>query len=157
MQCFSPVAKDLSSRNIDLEYKIQLGGKINRSPSTSEETTTSLGFEVEGEDGTRTGRSVRQEGERLEKVEGTHPVSSSRVWQSQSKTQEKTQLGPSQASWLDRGLSFALDSGSELGRAHGWQVGLGLDYRVDLSPVSLISLFFMDRALLFLAASRPRI
>ena len=87
-------------------------------------------FEVEGEDDTRVGRSVRLEGEGLGKADGTRHVSSGRVWQSQSKTQEKTQLGP------DRGSGSALESGRELGRAQGWLVGLGLDYRVDLSLVS---------------------
>ena len=98
---FSPIVEDLSGRNINLGYKIQLGRKINRSPSTSKETTTSLGFEVGGEDGTRARRSMRPEGERLDKAEGTRSVSSGRVRQSQSKTQKKTQLGPGQASGPD--------------------------------------------------------
>ena len=136
VQCFSPIAEDLPSRNIDLGYNIQWGGKINRSPRTSEETTTGLGFKVEGEDGTRVRRSMRPEGEGLRKADGTRPVSLGRVRQSQSKTQEKTQLESRQASGPDRGSGSALDSGRELGLAQGWLVSLGLDYRVDLGLVS---------------------
>ena len=76
VQCYSPAAEDLSGINDDLEYKIQLGRKINRSPNTSKETTTGLGFEVEGEDGTCVGRSVRPEVERSGKDERTRPISS---------------------------------------------------------------------------------
>ena len=90
MQCFCLVAEDLPGRNIDFGYNILGGGGVNRSPRTSVKTTTGLGFEVEGEDDTHVGRNVRPEGEGLGKVDRTRPVSSGRVRQSQSKTQDKT-------------------------------------------------------------------
>ena len=132
VQCFCPTAVDLPGRNTDLGYHIQGGGEINRLPRTSEKVTTGLGFEAEGEDDTLVGRSVRPEGEGLGKADGTRPVSSGKVWQSHSKTQEEKQPGPGQAYGSDRGSGPIL----ELGRAHGWLPGLGLDYRVALSPVS---------------------
>ena len=80
MQCHNPVLEDLSGISNNLGYKVQVGRKIIRSPNTSEEITSGIGFEAEGEGDTRTGRRVRPDGERQGKEEGTCPVSSGSVW-----------------------------------------------------------------------------
>ena len=46
------------------------------------------------------------------------------------------QLGPGQVLESDCGSGPALDSSQELDQSYGWLSGLGLDYRVALSPVS---------------------
>ena len=63
---------------------------------------------------------MRPEVERLGKAEGTRPVSSGRVRQTQSKSQEKMQLGSSQANKVDRGSGSAFDVDRELGQVQGW-------------------------------------
>ena len=95
-----------------------------------------LGFEAKGEDDTRVARSVRSEGDRLGKVDGTRSVSLGRVHHPHFETQEEKQPDSCQVLGLDRGSGPDLDSSRDLGGPLGWISGLGLDYRVALCPVS---------------------
>ena len=111
MQSYIPAVDDLYGRDNDLEYKTQFGRELKpifRSPNTPGETTTNLGLEVEGDDVTRAGRSVRPEVESLGRFEGTRLVSSGRVRQTHPKPQEKVHLGLGQACRADRrsGLAY---------------------------------------------------
>ena len=79
MQSSIPAVDGFSGGYNDIEYKTQLGREIKpilRSPYIPVETSTSLGLEVEGDDVTRAGRSVRPEVKSLGKIEGTRPISS---------------------------------------------------------------------------------
>ena len=93
-----------------------------------------LGFEAEGEDDTRVGRSVRSEGDGLGKADGTRSVSLGKVRHPLFETQEEKQPGSGQVLGSDRGSSPDLDSSRELGRTLGRIPGLGLDFRVALCP-----------------------
>ena len=89
MQSFSPTVDGFSGEDNDLGYKTQLGREIKpifRSPNIPGETSTSSGLEVQGDNVTHVGRSVRPEVESLGKIEGTQPVSSGRVWQTRPKS-----------------------------------------------------------------------
>ena len=105
MQSYSPAIDGFSGEDNDLGYKTQLEREIKpifHSPNTPRETTTSLRLEVEGDDVTRAGRSVRTEVERLGKFEGTRPVSLGRARQTRPKSQEKEDLGSGQACRVER-------------------------------------------------------
>ena len=144
---------DSPGRNTDLGYHVQGGGgETNRSFRISEKISVGLGFEVEGEDDTRVGRSVRSKGDGLGKAGGTRFVSLGRVCHPLFETQEEKQPGSGQVLGSDRGSGPNLDSSKELGRPLGWVPGLGLDFRVALCPVPPIGLFLTGRAFLSLAA-----
>ena len=95
-----------------------MGRKFIRSPKTSEEITSGIGLDAEGEGYTRAGRRVRPGSEGQGKEDGASPVSSGSVGQSQF--QEEAQAGSGQVREAVRGTGSDLVSGGEAEWGQGW-------------------------------------
>ena len=141
MQCHNSVAKVLlSGRRNNLGFKAQVGRKFIRSPKTSEDKTSGIELDAEGEGYTRVGRRVRLGGEGQGKEDGACPVPSSSVGQSQF--QEEVQAGSGQVREAVRGMGSDMVEGGEAEWGQGWQVGLDRTHWGNPSPV------FFNRSLL---------